>query len=497
MKIAYVSHAAMVIEAGGLTIATDPWWVSPAYARQWNVFPRPVNAELVDRASVVLISHAHQDHLHEPTLRSLTPGKTIYYPYYWYEGTPAWLSQMGFDPVVEAHSGRSYRLAPDCNVTFLVNGQDSLIVLEADGQVLVNVNDALHSSDPATIDVFVRELRARWSRIDMVFCGFGGASYFPNVFHAPGKDDVAIGRLREEFFAMNFCRIVAALQPAVAVPFAADFVLLDERQQWINACRFPRENIALMFDTHYRPAGCVTQIAPMYSGDVLEDGVVQPLSPYRHRLLHGEMDHLIHEQYAQPESAFLVEPRLSEGEADALAARLQAHIQSQIGILGRNVAEGLTFSIQLLDVATPNWFVVRHRDGDTSVERMVTPDAEGVAQITTSSVPLGHSMTEDWGGDDLLIGYGCRVEAASQAELPRARKCAELLLKLPRPADYMRHHPLRALRYVWQNRAGTLDKIKRKMAGIPGSNTVGGDFWLTESPAAIRRRLGMADDHPA
>src|SRR6266478_913475 len=227
MKITYISHATLVAEVGGLTIATDPWWVSPAYARQWNVFPRPINPELVDRASIVLISHAHQDHLHEPTLRSLRPDKTIYYPYYWYEGTPAWLSQMGFKAVIEADSGRRYSLGSACSVTFLVNGQDSLIVLEAAGQVLVNVNDALHSSDPTTIEIFTGKLRARWPTIDMVFCGFGGASYFPNVFHAPGKDDASIGRLREEFFAMNFCRIIAALQPTVAVPFAADFVLLD------------------------------------------------------------------------------------------------------------------------------------------------------------------------------------------------------------------------------------------------------------------------------
>lgn len=493
MKITYVSHATMVVDAGGFKIATDPWWAGPAYAHQWNVFPRPVNANLVDEADVILISHAHQDHLHEPTLRSLKAGKSIYYPYYWYEGTPEWLAHMGFDPVVEAHSGRRYAIAPDCSVTFLVNGQDALMVLEADGQVLVNVNDALHSSDPATIDVFVRQLLARWPKIDAVFCGFGGASYFPNVFHAQGKDDDAIGRLREEFFAMNFCRIVAALRPAVAVPFAADFVLLDERQQWINGCRFPRENLGRMFDAHYRPDGCNTLIAPMYSGDVLESGTVTPLSPYRPQLLDGEMAHLIDAQYARVESAFVYDRLLPEDEAGALAVRLEMHIQEQIGLRRKSVSDELTFSIHLLDVAEPNWYVVREEGGCIHVSRSGSPDARSVALITTTSEPLNHSLTEDWGGDDLLIGYGCRVEAPSQADLPRARECAELLLKLPQPGVYLRRRPLRALRYIWQNREATVDKIKRKLAGIPGSNTVGGNFWLTDSPDAIRRRLNIPE----
>jgi hypothetical protein len=400
---------------------------------------------------------------------------------------------MGFELVIEAHSGRRYPLSPDCNLTFLVNGQDSVMILEAGGQVLVNVNDALHASDPATIAMFTRELRTRWPRIETVFCGFGGASYFPNAFHAPGKDDVSIGRLREEFFVMNFCRIIAGLEPAVAVPFAADFVLLDERQQWINACRFPRENIAQLFDAHYRPPGCTTRIAPMYSGDILENGVVKPTSPYRPRLLQGEMDQLIHEQYPHPTSAFQVDQRLSEEDADEIATTLQAHIDSQIGFFPERMTDGLIFSVQLLDVEGANFYVISHQQGRTRIERRPAPHPEGVAQITTSSAPLIHSLTEDWGGDDLLIGYGCHVEATSQENLPRARICTELLLKLPRPGAYLRRRPLRASRYVWENRAVTVDKIKRRVSGIPGSITVGGNFWITESPAVIRRHLRIPE----
>ena len=37
-----------------------------------------------------------------------------------------------------------------------------------------------------------------------MFCGFGGAGYFPNTIRCPGKNDLEIGQAREQLFAHNF-----------------------------------------------------------------------------------------------------------------------------------------------------------------------------------------------------------------------------------------------------------------------------------------------------
>ena len=71
MRVTYVSHACLLIDTGTSIITTDPWFEGPAFCGQWNVFPRPVDTPALDQASVVLLSHAHEDHLHEPTLRRL------------------------------------------------------------------------------------------------------------------------------------------------------------------------------------------------------------------------------------------------------------------------------------------------------------------------------------------------------------------------------------------------------------------------------------------
>jgi len=499
MRIEFVSHACLFVEAGGTRFATDPWWEGPCYARQWNVFPQPVSADKVDLAETILLSHGHADHLNEATLRTLTPGKTAFYPYYWYGGTPEWLRELGFARVVEAASERTYALGEGAEVTFLVCGQDAIMVIEADGQVLVNVNDALHSTSPRTIDLYCRRIAERWPRIDYLFCGYGGASYFPNVFHAPHKDDRAIGRLRETLFIDAFCRIAATLRPRIAVPFAADFVLLNRAQRWINEVRFPREAVPAYFDRHWRTPDIATEVVVMYPGDAFEDGELRARSPYRARLENGSIDHLIDEQYPIEVSVFASGRTIDGTEADAVAGALAAHLPTQTVFYPREQVEGLRFAVQLTDVAGPNWYNVALDRGGARVERADAPAPDAVVRIRTAHDALMNSIGSDWGGDDIIIGYGCEIHVASPADMKPARVAAELLVRHPRPEAYARRHPWRTLRYVGQTWFAARAKIAAKLGrGVAdASDPVGTDAWLTDDAEVIRTRLGLPDRHAA
>jgi hypothetical protein len=163
----------------------------------------------------------------------------VFYRFYWYPETISWLQSLGLGEVLEARSGRSYALDKNTKVTFIgASGQNSIIVVESGKEVLVNVNDSLHSEPDWLIDLYIRLLKRRWPEIDTVFCGFGGASYYPNALHSPAKNDHAVARLREQLFIHKFCRIVHGLAPRLAIPFAADFVLLAPHQRWVNEVRF-------------------------------------------------------------------------------------------------------------------------------------------------------------------------------------------------------------------------------------------------------------------
>lgn len=500
MRIRHISHASLLIETGGLRLATDPWFDGPAFSGQWHVFPRPVEPQRVTEAEVILISHGHEDHLHEPTLRAIAPGRRAVYPFDWYDGNVPYLKSLGFREVTEARSWTPIRLNDSVTVTFVKVGPDSIMVFEGEGRVVVNVNDALHSSEPAVIERVTARLTARWPTIDTVFCGFGGASYYPNAIHADGKQDVEVARVREQLFVHNFCRIAQALQPAVAVPFAADFVLLAEHQRWINAVRFPREQIAGYYDRHFRRPGDRLRILPLYPGDVLEDNRLIERSPYRDRMRQGALDHLIVEQYAAEIRALAGRPPLQACDVGDLDACLLARLTGQARAVPPGRLERIRFAIRLTDVAGPVCLNISFPGGRAAVERRAQPAPGSRFVLETTSALLRSLFSHPWAGDVLIIGYSGDIRLAERAPMDHGLfvTCMDLLTAYPSALDSFFRHPVRMARYLAQNPGMVLGRLRQKLgrrraSAGPDGSLIKGPQWLTEPADQLRKICGLPE----
>lgn len=72
VKIDSIGHAAILIEANGLRVLSDPWWAGPCFGSQWWQYPKaylaPIEAAAPD---YIYISHGHADHLDNGTLSRL------------------------------------------------------------------------------------------------------------------------------------------------------------------------------------------------------------------------------------------------------------------------------------------------------------------------------------------------------------------------------------------------------------------------------------------
>jgi hypothetical protein len=243
MRVRSIGHACLDIQTRGPRVLTDPWWTGPAYTRQWYPWPRPAHAGVADTAyDYVYLSHGHEDHLHLDTLRTLRPGATAIVPRFAGTGGLGWLRGEGlFADVRELAHGESLDLGGGVTATMYINVTDSMLVLDDGRHVLVDANDALHAAPRATRDDFTALLRARHGRVDSLYLGFGGASWFPNCIHWPGKDDRAEAMRREGALIDNFVSIVEALEPSLACAFAASFVLLEPHLRWVVDARYAVE----------------------------------------------------------------------------------------------------------------------------------------------------------------------------------------------------------------------------------------------------------------
>ena len=403
MKIEYVCHACLLIETEDLLLATDPWLGGAAYCEQWYLFPKPTNGEKLQDVDAILISHGHEDHLNEETLRTLPKKAKVFYPYSFFGGAKEYIESIGFEDVRECVTFKKYQISEKTAVTFIINSHDSLMVIESGGKVLINVNDALHSSPEKVINYYLDEIKAKWQKIDYVFCGFGGASYFPNAMHLAGKDDYEISLVREQLFAHNFCRVVAGLKPKIAVPFAADFCLLNDEQRWINEARFPRNKMAEYYRKHFGEKGYAPEIVDMYSGDVLENEELKPLSPYRREMKNGDLNHLIDEQYADETSAKKKQTFIDEAEAKKLIDEVRANVEKRMTLFGSEKLKALKFSLQLTDVEKNNFYNISFANEKAVVERGGKADENSLLTMKISSERVRYSSA----------AIGARMSSAS------------------------------------------------------------------------------------
>lgn len=98
VRVTWVGHATVLIEAGDVRLLTDPL-VTKRVAHLRRRRPLPP-AEVVD-VDAVLVSHAHLDHLHLPSLRTVRPTARVICP----RGTGRLIRRVGFGDVVEVDVG--------------------------------------------------------------------------------------------------------------------------------------------------------------------------------------------------------------------------------------------------------------------------------------------------------------------------------------------------------------------------------------------------------
>lgn len=461
MKVRSVGHACLEIEVAGLRIVTDPWWAGPAYNQQWYPWPTPRPDGLEDRPiDYVYLSHGHEDHLHPDTLKRLRPGSVALVPECLTGGMTEFLREgLGFSDVIELQHGRTATLRNGVKVTCYLNLTDSLLVVEGDGQVLVDGNDALHASPPAVIEHFCHALRARHPPVDLLFLGYGGASWFPNCIRLPGREDREVARARERVFVENFLAVVQRLRPRLACPFAASFVLLEPHNRWINDVKLEVPTP----DEVHRALGVPsdTRCHLLLPGDVIDGIQVTPggaQRPTPERLRAAYADVLRHGCTRVENLVPLSRPEL-DGLAEALNERLTAHASR----LGKTPV-----SIELRLRDNPGQAIALRLDRRRPEARLAETGALPLA-IELRAELLRAALDQDYGTEAWVIGYGAVVH-------------------LSHPGEY---RPVLALLSALCPREATWRRVVGQATRAPGA--VLGSLWRQRWPLAayLGTRVGL------
>lgn len=489
MKIHYVGHSTLVVETPKHKILIDPWTAGSAYCDQWHLFPLPVNVDVTKDADVILVTHGHEDHLHHETLVSLSKKAHVFYPFQWMKGIDHYLHELGFSKITEAITLKPYTLSDGTKITYMANALDSIVVIECDGKVMMNVNDALPANHLHIIRKFTRTLSSRWPAIDYLFCGYGSAAYFPNTVHCEGKDDMEIAETREQMFAHNFCTIVEDLKPQMVIPFAADYVLLNNSRKWINEVKLSKQAIAKYYHQQFNRVP--VRFLEMHSGDIIADNVFQALSPYHARLQHGRLEHLIEEQLAESEQRVNAVTWCTREEEDVLLGEMKANIQKRMSLFSPDVLSKIRYSVRISDIRNRPFFFVDCSDGkEARITRHEEAPAGSILTLETPARILRYCFASEWGGDAIIIGYGAEIYIHDKEIIHQNLDivCVRLLTRQPVASKQMKRHPVRAFTYLATNPLTTGWAVRQL---ITGRNNVNKnpvnerDIWLSKSKCEI------------
>jgi|SRR6185437_6549689 len=481
MKLTYLAHSCFLIECGRTKIVFDPWLKGPAYYSQWYVWPLPMDDIAQIKVDAILISHGHEDHMHIKTLDTINKSAEVFFPFQWRAGVGPFFNQLGFKQVTEAVSFRSYYVN-DVKITYLGYSLESVIVLEHNGEVLVNINDALNSNHENATDFLLKEIKKRWPDIDYLLSGWSGASYFPNQVKYSGKNDIEIGKLREQYFANNFFRFCNYLQPRWGVPFAPGFVLLAEDRKWINHIKFPREKAAEYYKDHFKDAAA-TEFIISYPGDILENGELKKRS-LLHTLTEEQQYQLAYKHYAKEAEDVMKVDYASNTDVNKLIEQLHRWMNYNKVLYHPNVIKDVVFSIKLNDVKEETYLNIRWDEKRFLVKAEPRPIKDRRLMIDTSARKMLYALGKLWGGDVLTIGYGITIEVYEELTLEKNLDivCMRLITRYPMARKDMFKYPLRALKFYSFNPGITTLWLKQKVKLKPYVNRYPfneRDHWMT------------------
>ena len=260
MKITLVSHASVLIEANGVKILTDPWFVGKAFNESWSLLPPAANGDL-SGVDYLWISHEHPDHFHIETLTSLRAEfksrVTVLFQLNNSDKLPLKLNQLGFKKIVRLPHRKIAALSDGVSVYCYQSGlMDACLGVLADKEeILLNINDAPFNAIDAKIAL------GDLKRVDVILNQFSYATY--NGLPDFEKNLPLDAKQVLDEVAQNH----TDLKAKVTIPFASFIYFSSEENKYMNAFANTPES----FHRFFKEKGL--QSAILYPGETYQSGL--------------------------------------------------------------------------------------------------------------------------------------------------------------------------------------------------------------------------------
>ncbi len=240
MKVTFISNACAIYESQGYRLLSDPWLSESCFDGSWFHNP-PIKSKPQDFLDVdaLYISHIHPDHCDQETLKYFRRDIPILTLSDRYEFCAKHLRKMGFIRVNALADAQPMSAGPfkftmfgpftkhpfhasECELGNLV---DSALLIEADGQKVLNCNDNTMSIDAAA------NFRRIYGRPNLAQLNSNAAGAYPACFSNLSHDEKLAERDKIlDRQTSHMADVSKALEAKVVQPFAGQYKLGGGRE---------------------------------------------------------------------------------------------------------------------------------------------------------------------------------------------------------------------------------------------------------------------------
>jgi hypothetical protein len=250
MRVEWFRSATVGIYSdSGTRILCDPWITNGAFIGSWFHFPKLEGfefKELVDRKwDALYISHLHADHFDRKLVAAIArnqPDCVVILPKFTHKWLYRAVANCGFEPsrILEIETNKKFNLkdfsikvftadfcdptvcginTPCLPVTPRESAIDSLALFEADGQRILNANDALAVQSASKLWPIIGE-------VDLLLGHYGGAGPYPQAFvNLDSEMKYSEAKRLAEVFVTRLVDTSIKLKAKFLMPYAGQYVL--------------------------------------------------------------------------------------------------------------------------------------------------------------------------------------------------------------------------------------------------------------------------------
>jgi UDP-MurNAc hydroxylase len=232
MKFIYIGGATALLEHKGKIFLFDPWLIDGIFHGAWFHYPPvQIKVESLPRIDYLYISHIHEDHCHEETLKYINKDCEIIL----IDRNPNYVknfldrNKFNFSKIHLVKEKEPIEIAPGLRVDLLMSNPnhnlsymiDSAIIIEWDGYLIYNANDcAPHKAS----NKYILE---NYGRVDLALLPYAAGSSYPACYMNLNEEQKMAEKMRIYHESLDkFFENVEILKPKVAIPFADSYCIV-------------------------------------------------------------------------------------------------------------------------------------------------------------------------------------------------------------------------------------------------------------------------------